>query len=257
VAYRIDAAGGNLAFVEHETADIDTPRNFNIDPAGRFCVVANQGGDSVIVFRINQETGALEPTGHKISVGKPVCVRFLARHREVSAHVLVAYHSRTGNTEQMARGVIEGAERIPGVIATLKNVSDVSAEDLNAADGIVLGCPTYFANMPGSMKTLIDDWNWKLGVDFTDKVGGAFTTAGGQVGGQGHVVTSLLFFMLNNRMVVAGPLYRNEATGSIWGEAGAAAITGPLDPGVDDRELEGARRLGERVARLATRMQSR
>jgi len=60
--------------------------------------------------------------------------------------------------------------------------------------------------------------------------------------------------MLHNRMVVAGPLYRNEKTGSIWAEAGAAAITGPLDPGVGQGELDGARRLGERVARLAARL---
>jgi NAD(P)H dehydrogenase (quinone) len=171
--------------------------------------------------------------------------------------ILVAYHSRTGNTEQMALGVVEGTKRVPAVVTALKKVSDVSKEDLDAADGIILGCPTYFANIPGEMKTIIDDWNWKMKVDFTDKVGGAFSTAGGQVGGQEHVVVSLLLFMLNNRMVVAGPLYRNEKTGSIWAEPGAAAITGPLDPGVDEAELDGARRLGERVARLATKMKSR
>jgi 6-phosphogluconolactonase len=77
VVYRIDPAKGTLTFVEHETADIKTPRNFNIDPTGKFCLVANQGGDSIVVFRINRKTGALEPTGHKISVSKPVCVRFL------------------------------------------------------------------------------------------------------------------------------------------------------------------------------------
>jgi len=77
VVYRVDLAKGTLTFVEHETADIKTPRNFNIDPTGKFCLVANQGGDSVVVFRIEQETGALEQTGHKISVARPVCVRFL------------------------------------------------------------------------------------------------------------------------------------------------------------------------------------
>jgi NAD(P)H dehydrogenase (quinone) len=143
------------------------------------------------------------------------------------------------------------------VVATLKKVSEVSKEDLDAADGIILGCPTYFANVPGEMKTIIDDWNWKMKVDFTDKIGGAFATAGGQVGGQEHVVVSLLLFMLHNRMVVAGPLYQNEKTGSIWAESGAAAITGPLDPGVGEGELDGARRLGERVARLATKMKGR
>jgi 6-phosphogluconolactonase len=75
--YRIDTAKGTLTFVEHEKAGIKTPRNFNIDPTGKFCLVANQGGNSVVVFKIDQKTGALEPTGNKISVGKPVCIRFL------------------------------------------------------------------------------------------------------------------------------------------------------------------------------------
>jgi 6-phosphogluconolactonase len=77
--YRIDQAKGTLRFVEHEKADIKTPRNFNIDPTGKFCLVANQGADSVVVFKIDQKTGALEPTGNKISIGKPVCIRFLHR----------------------------------------------------------------------------------------------------------------------------------------------------------------------------------
>ena len=173
-----------------------------------------------------------------------------------AVRVLVAYYTRSGNTEQMARGVLEGARHVGGVVPMCKKVEEVTQADLEAADGIILGCPTYFANIPGPMKMIIDDWNWKLGVDFTDKVGGAFTTAGGQTGGQGHVVTSLLLFMLNNRMIVAGPLYRNETTGSIWGEPGASAITGPLDTGVSDKELDGARRLGERIAQLAVRMKT-
>ncbi|MCF7975150.1 MAG: NAD(P)H-dependent oxidoreductase [Phycisphaerae bacterium] len=173
---------------------------------------------------------------------------------ESPVRILVVYYSRTGHTERMASGVVQGAESVPNVVTMLKKVTEVTIEDLNAADGIILGCPTYFANMPGDMKTLMDDWNWKMKVDFTDKVGGAFATAGGQVGGQGHVVTSLLLFMLNNRMVVAGPLYQNEQTGSIWGEPGAAAITGPLDPGVSTQELDGARKLGRRIALLAAKM---
>jgi 6-phosphogluconolactonase len=76
VVQRVDPAHGTLTFVEHETAGIKTPRNFNIDPTGAFCLVANQDDDSVVVFRIDPQTGALEPTGRKISVGRPVCIRF-------------------------------------------------------------------------------------------------------------------------------------------------------------------------------------
>jgi NAD(P)H dehydrogenase (quinone) len=171
-----------------------------------------------------------------------------------AVRILIAYHSRTGHTERMAQAAAEGAAGAAGTAVVVKKVAEVTREDLQAADGIILGCPTWFANIPGEMKVIIDDWNWKMKVDFTDKVGGAFATAGGQVGGQQHVVVSLLLFMIHNRMIVAGPLYENPATGSVWAETGAAAVTGPLDPGVGEGELDGARRLGERVARLAVKL---
>jgi len=173
-----------------------------------------------------------------------------------SVRVLVAYYSLTGNTEQYAHGVAEGTKRVPGTVAIVKKVEEVSKGDLEAADAIVLGSPTYFANIAGRMKVVIDDWNWKWKVDFTDKVGGAFATGAGQVGGKEHVVISLLLFMIHNRMVVAGPLYQDEEGEDIWAESGAAAMTGPLDPGVSAKELDGAHRLGERVARLAKKLRS-
>lgn len=173
-----------------------------------------------------------------------------------TVRVLVVYYSLTGNTEQMAQGVVTGINRVPKAIASLKKVEDIAKQDLEAADAIILGCPTYFGDVPGKMKSLMDDWNWTLKVDFTDKVGGAFATGGGQVGGKEHTVISLLIFMLQNRMIVAGTLYENPTTGSVWGEVGAAAMTGPLDPGVGEQELDSAHRLGERIARLAVRMKS-
>lgn len=170
-------------------------------------------------------------------------------------HLLVAYDSLSGNTEKMAEGVAAGAKLVPGTTVVVKKVGDVIKTDLEQADGIILGCPTYYGSVPGRMKTAIDNWSWKLKVDLTDKVGGAFATGGGQVGGKEFVVVSLLMFMINNRMVVAGPLYENPTTGSVWAEAGAAAMTGPLDPGVGESELDAAKRLGDRVARLAARLQ--
>ena len=172
----------------------------------------------------------------------------------VPVRVLVVYYSRHGSTEKMAQAVAEGARRVSGARVTLKKVQETTKDDLIAAEGILLGCPTFFANIPGVMKTAMDDWNWKWKVDFTDKVGGAFSTGGGQTGGKEHVVVSLLLFMLSNRMVVAGPLYSDAEGKDIWGEPGSSAMTGPLDPGVSTAELDGARRIGERVARLAKKM---
>jgi NAD(P)H dehydrogenase (quinone) len=165
--------------------------------------------------------------------------------------VLVAYYSLSGNTEKFAQSVADGARQVPGTEVNVKKVEQVTKLDLEAADAIALGAATYFANIPGKMKIVIDDWNWKWKVDFTDKIGGAFTTGGGQTGGKELVVVSLLAFMLNNRMVVAGPLYQDAVGEDVWGELGASAVTGPLDPGVSEEEKEGARRLGHRLATLA------
>jgi NAD(P)H dehydrogenase (quinone) len=171
-----------------------------------------------------------------------------------TVRVLVAYYSLHGNTERFAQDVAKGAKQVPDTDVTIKKVEDVTKEDLQAADAIALGSATYFANIPGKMKVVIDDWNWKWKVDFTDKVGGAFSTGGGQTAGKEFVVVSLLLFMINNRMVVAGPLYQDAEGEDIWGEAGASAMTGPLDPGVSEKELDAARRLGHRLATLAKKL---
>jgi len=184
-----------------------------------------------------------------------ICSQQIAIAEESKARVLVAYYSLYGNTEKLAKDVAAGAREVKGVSVVLKPVDKVTKEDLAAADGIVLGSTTYYANLPGAMKTVIDDWSWKMKVDFTDKVGGAFATGGGQMGGKEHAVISLLLFMINNRMVVAGPLYEDEEGEDKWAETGGGAMTGPIDPGVGEQELDSGRRIGRRIAQLAVKMQ--
>ncbi len=77
--FAFDPESGKMTFIEHATEGIKIPRNFNIDPTGKFLLVANQEGDSVVVFRIDPMTGKLQPTGESVTVGKPVCVRFVPR----------------------------------------------------------------------------------------------------------------------------------------------------------------------------------
>ena len=75
--FAIDAASGRLTFVQNEPTQGNTPRNFGIDPGGRYLLAANQRTDSIVVFRIDQTTGRLTPTGQRIDVGSPVCVKFV------------------------------------------------------------------------------------------------------------------------------------------------------------------------------------
>jgi len=47
------------------------PRNFAIDPQGRWLLVANQGSDSIAVFRIDPRSGSLTDSGRRLEGRDP------------------------------------------------------------------------------------------------------------------------------------------------------------------------------------------
>lgn len=75
--FKVNGDTGKLTAAGHQGEEVKWPRNFNIDPTGRYCLVCNEKGDSILVWAINQDTGALTPTGNKITVGQPMCVKFM------------------------------------------------------------------------------------------------------------------------------------------------------------------------------------
>jgi 6-phosphogluconolactonase len=75
--FTVDAASGKLSSEGHEPTQGKTPRNIAIDPTGAFLLAANQDSDSVVVFRIDAANGHLRPTGQKLRMHQPVCVRYL------------------------------------------------------------------------------------------------------------------------------------------------------------------------------------
>ena len=85
--------------------------------------------------------------------------------------VLIAYDSRTGNTEKMAELIGEGV-RISGEEAELLKISEIkNAEAMQGYDAYVFGCPTYHRDMTQGMKTFLFLVQ-KAGLE--GKVGGAF-----------------------------------------------------------------------------------
>jgi 6-phosphogluconolactonase len=53
-----------------------TPRNFSLDPTGGYLFAANENSGSVVVFRVDANTGRL-PAGQVLEVPFPSCVIFL------------------------------------------------------------------------------------------------------------------------------------------------------------------------------------
>ena len=78
LAYSINPENGQLTFIERHTTYGKNPRDFAIDPTGKYVIVANQDSDNIVVFKINQANGTLTTTGKGTQIGNPVCLKFTA-----------------------------------------------------------------------------------------------------------------------------------------------------------------------------------
>lgn len=67
---------GKLTFVSRISTLGRGPRNFVIDPSGKFLLVGHQYTDNVVIFERNKKTGTLKDTGKRIEIGSPVCLVF-------------------------------------------------------------------------------------------------------------------------------------------------------------------------------------
>ena len=72
------------------------------------------------------------------------------------AKILIVYHSRTGNTEKMAKAVTEGAAGIENTELIVRRAFDATLEDLLYCDGIAIGTPENFGYMSGAIKEFFD-----------------------------------------------------------------------------------------------------
>lgn len=165
---------------------------------------------------------------------------------ETKIKVLIAYYSVMGHTAAMAKAVDQGARRVPGVESKLETTSKVQCKDLLSADAVIVGSPVYWSNMAAEVKAFFDRWTHDCNVlpptfDMKDKIGAAFVTGGEMASGKETTLLGMVVAMLGNRMIVV----------SEGDSLGATATTGEGKEPVSEKELEQARRLGERVARLA------
>jgi 6-phosphogluconolactonase len=73
-SYKIEA-DGRLKLIEIKPAEVKTPRGMNLDPSGKWLVVAGQDSNDVRSFKVGED-GKLTSTGHMITVSKPVDILF-------------------------------------------------------------------------------------------------------------------------------------------------------------------------------------
>jgi NAD(P)H dehydrogenase (quinone) len=149
----------------------------------------------------------------------------------------------------------EGAARVEGVEVMLRATKDVSAEEILAADGLLVGTPVQWAGPAAEAKRFVDRVAEVLreakGLEREGRTAGVFVTGGAPAAGKDLARLSLLAALLHMRFAAVGGI---DAEG--FGTLGAQATTGLLDPGLSPEELGEARATGERFARWTRAVRS-
>jgi 6-phosphogluconolactonase len=76
VTFRVES-DGTLTLAGHTSCGGDWPRNFVIDPSGKFLLVGNQKSDSIAVFKLNKTTGLPVGTAKRYKATMPACLKFI------------------------------------------------------------------------------------------------------------------------------------------------------------------------------------
>jgi len=78
VAFSVDPNNGHLKLIKRYPTLGKTPREFAIDPTGRWLIVGNQESDSAYFFRRDPQTGELASDPKRLSIGSPVDFKFVS-----------------------------------------------------------------------------------------------------------------------------------------------------------------------------------
>ena len=78
------------------------------------------------------------------------------------SNIAIVYHSGFGHTQALAEAVAKGAQAVPGTKVSLIPVAEAEAREaeLDAADAIVFGSPTYMGGVSAEFAKF-KDWTSK------------------------------------------------------------------------------------------------
>ena len=197
-----------------------------------------------------------------------------------TTEVLVLYYSPGGTTAEMANIIARGVEEVDGVQARVRTVPDVSPtseqteptipeagplyasnDDLIECDGLILGCPTHFGNMPAAMKHFIDNTSalW-MGGKLAGKPAAVFSASTSMHGGQESTLLTMMLPLLHHGMLIVGlpytetSLFNTKSGGSPYG---ASRLTDDLEATpLSDDERKLCLAIGKRVASTTKKLRS-
>jgi NAD(P)H dehydrogenase (quinone) len=177
------------------------------------------------------------------------------------AIVYVVYHSGYGHTKLQAEAVHRGAALVSGVQANIRTTEEASAnlDELDAADAIIFGCPTYMGNMSADMKKFIEVAASKwFTLAWKDKIAGAFTNSSSFSGDKLNTLLGLVINAMQHGMIYVGTgmlpaANRPEDMQLIAGPSPEALNRVGSFTGAIQGDIQTAEAYGKRIAEITLR----
>jgi 6-phosphogluconolactonase len=79
LVFAIDPATGHLKELQRRSVEGDHPREFSLDPSGKFLLIANQKSNQIVVVERDSKTGLLGKTVQKLAMDAPSDLKFMVR----------------------------------------------------------------------------------------------------------------------------------------------------------------------------------
>jgi NAD(P)H dehydrogenase (quinone) len=119
-------------------------------------------------------------------------------------NIAIVYHSTYGHTKLMAEAVHRGVQSFPGATARLYTAEEAvtALDELDSADAIIFGCPTYMGSMSAGMKTFVEAAAKKwFTLAWKDKIAGAFTNSSSFSGDKVNTLVGLVINAMQHGMI--------------------------------------------------------
>lgn len=206
--------------------------------------------------------------------GQPADRRAVVGPEPGSSSVLiaVAYHSGQGHTARQAAAVAAGASAVPGAVADLVSLDELTEETwdrLAAADAIIFGAPTYMGSPSAVFKAFAEASVrvWAADLGWRDKFAAGFTNSKAMAGDKLNSLVDFAVLAAQHGMIWVGlDLYPGwaESTASIedlnrlgsWlGATAQSDADLSAEKAPPETDLRTAAYLGERVAKITLRHQ--
>ncbi|WLI27185.1 lactonase family protein [Pseudomonas rhodesiae] len=79
IVFGVDPATAHLTELQRRSVEGDHPREFSLDPSGKFLLIANQKSNEIVVVERDAKTGLLGKTVQKLPIDAPSDLKFLVR----------------------------------------------------------------------------------------------------------------------------------------------------------------------------------